>query len=480
MKGKIDISALACVIMGLIFILFPSVNNTSDSLSFASSVRDGEELFRHHHLLYNPLVYILTLTFGISDTISFMCCMNALFAVGCLFLMRSMLLSFTDSKITGILIIFLGSCFGFIRFATDAEAYIVPLFFALSGSCTLLLKRKIFFTSFLLAVACLFHQLYFFWWIGLYVLIFRFFFNDRLRYFLFYASAACIVPLVYIIVFYTTEHDCNNILEFIFHDYIKYDYVDISFKPVTLILTPISFFRTFVQVHGYFLPLLQKYVWLFIPVSFSVVLFIIACFNLKGFVRKKTDVTDFDNIFAQAHLIIFFLQFLFAAFSDGNAEFMYMLPFAGTLYLFINYRIRLKTFFYLTIALFLWNFSLAIYPSHFLQLGSEKSMAKYVSENDTEIYYLQNKVLVHNIMSYYYSDIKVQLYSMERKDDLDSLISVNGSVITNITGNKTTLSRAAFVFRADKKIEEKYKIEEKASISYDLGTLNIVKLSKKN
>jgi len=388
-------------------------------------------------------------------------------------------LSFVDNKTTAILIVFLGSCFGFIRFATDAEAYIVPLFFALWGSYVMLSKRQVFFASFLVAVACLFHQMYVFWWIGLYILVFRYFIKNRFQNFILYASAACIVPVVYLIVYYSTENDCNNIIEFVFHDYIRYDSVGISFKPVTLILTPVSFFRTFFQVHGYFLPLLMKYRWLCVPVFFSLVLFFTGCFYLKGFIKKKNESIACNKQFAQTHLIIFFLQFLFAAISDGNAEFMYMLPFAGILFLIIYYRIRLRTFFYYTIALFVWNFSLAIYPYHFIEMGNEKSMAKFTAENDKETYYLQGKNFIECIMTYYYPDKNVQLYSAEKKVNIDSLISVNGSVITNMVGNKTLLSRAALVSDLDKDLENKYAVEKIDSITYDLGILNIVRLSKK-
>jgi hypothetical protein len=478
-QGKIDISILACIAMGGIYLFFPSTNNTLDSLAFATSVRDGNNLFFNHHLLYNPLAYILTRISGISNTISFMCFMNAMFAMGCLFLMRSMLLHFTDKKTATVLILFLGSCFGFIRFATDAEAYIIPLFIALWGIRRMLLKQHVFTVSLLLSTACLFHQMYFFWWLGLYILIFLFFNKDRVRNFFLYASAACIVPAIYLAVFCITENDCNSIIEFVFHDYIKYDSVDISFKPVTLILTPISFFRTFAQVHGYFLPLLQKYSWLCIPILISFVLFFAGCVYLKDFVKKRNNTSEFNKKFAQAHLIVFILQFLFAAFSDGNAEFMYMLPFTGILYVIINYRIRLRAAFYFTLALFLWNFSLGIYPHRFIELNSDKSMAKYMSENSREIYYLQNGNSINNIMKYYYPCLKVQFYPAEKKVNLDSLISVNESIITNITGNKTFLSRTTFVYGSDKKLENKYRIEKVDSITYELGVLNITRLSQK-
>lgn len=474
----VDISVLACILMGLIYIFLPSSNNTLDSLGFAADVRDGENLFRNHHLLYNPLGYVLFKAFNLSNSLALLCMMNALFAFGCLMLLRSMLLRFADKQTTAVLVIFTGICFGFVRFATDAEAYIIPLFFALWGSHTMLFRRNIFVTSLLVAIACLFHQMYFFWWVGLYVLVFSYFIRDRVKDFFLYVSAALIVPAVYLIVFYTTDNNCSNIIEFIFHDYFKKEDVVISFKPSTLILTPISLIRTFIQVHGYFLPLIKKYFWLCIPIVLSMILFIKGCSYLKGSIGKK-QISAFDNSFATSHLVIFVLQFLFAVFSDGNAEFMYMLPFAGVLYLFIKYRVKILPVFYFTLALFIWNFFLAVWPYHSIQLSSDKDMVKYMSENEKEVYYLRNSAFIRTITDYYYPSQTFQIFSAEKNVDLDSLVTANEYVVTNIIGNKNAVSRATFVFEKKEELENKYNIERVDSAAYDLGILNIMQLRKK-
>ena len=98
-KGKflcnLDQSLLVLFFIGIVYSLFPSINNT----------------------------------------LSFLCLLNALGAIGCLCVFRKILLFKLESEKVVPLLLLVGSCWGFMRYATDVETYIIPLFFSLAASC---------------------------------------------------------------------------------------------------------------------------------------------------------------------------------------------------------------------------------------------------------------------------------------------------------------------------------------------------------
>ena len=53
------------------------------------------------------------------------------------------------------------------RYVTEGETYIIPLFFSLMASYGASRKQSAFGCSMLAALACLFHQIHVFWWMGL-------------------------------------------------------------------------------------------------------------------------------------------------------------------------------------------------------------------------------------------------------------------------------------------------------------------------
>ena len=357
----------AILMMGLLYVLMPSINHSGDSFTYAWSIHAGEELFSPHHLLYNSFYYLLQRVFGVSDTLAFICLMNGLFAVGCLLFSNAILFKFVDGKTRAYLLIFLGSCFGFMRYATTGEAYIVPLFFSLCASWAALERRPAYVVALLAAIACLFHQVQVFWWIGLlwFVLV-----SDkeyRLKHFLQYGIVSCIVPVAYLLVFSLTTSDSSSIFEYLVHDYVYNEGVDFKVTARSLLLTPISFVRTFYQVHGYMLSLVQRFWIVGVALIASVVLGLMGCINLWH-TRLSKDKNLFDRQFATCHLIIFILQLLFAFISDGNAEFMVMLPFALMFFLFARYRFERLAMWAFALSIFLWNLSAGLIPYHFLEL----------------------------------------------------------------------------------------------------------------
>ncbi|WP_321519878.1 hypothetical protein [uncultured Bacteroides sp.] len=481
-KYKLNISFLTILFLGALYIAFPSINNSLDSLSYAEEMRSGSYLFRPHHLLYNAFGYLLAHLLNIKSTLSFMCVVNSIFAIACLFLMRSMLSKFMDDCKCAVILMFLGSCFGFIRFATDNEAYIIPLFFSLWASRTILKGKMIFLPSLLAATACLFHQIHFFWWLGLLFLVLLSPEKSQLKWAkktLLYISGALIVPIAYLMVFYFTKHDSPTIIQFVFHDYFQADNVKLAFKPVTLLLTPVSFIRSFLQVHGYFIPLIQKYTYMSIAMVLAFVCFLLGLFKMKGAVSKR-NMDLYSQRFAFTHLLIFIMQLIFAALSDGNAEFMVMLPFALSLYFFIKYELRLFVPACISTGVLIWNLFLALIPYHFMELSSEIPLSRFIAEHSSNVYYLKDNVRVDNILSYYHPGQKYNIKSsLKGRTILDSLMFRNSVVLTDIVNNSTPFSRASVVQNIDQRQLQKYLLVEKDSVPYDLGILHITSIINK-
>ena len=469
---RIDVSLWIIIGLTLLYILLPSTNNTRDSIAFALDIRSNDELFYPHHLLFNAFGFVLSKLFGITKTLSFMCFVNALFAGGCLWIMRQLLSSFTGKKTYAFLLLFLGGCYGFMRFATDAESYIIALFFALWGSKAILSGEKIILTSLLLSISCLFHQIFVFWWIGLGIYAGWNFEKRRLKNSLKYISVALIVPVIYFIVFRFTENDCNNVLEFIFHDYVKNPTVFISLNSAIFLMTPISFIRTFFQAHGYIPPFVQKYFWILIPVGIAAICFLIGLFKLRGSITKKS-ATAQERKYAYSHLLIFALQLLFAAISNGNAKFMFMLPFTLVLFFFVKYATKLSPLFYLSIGIFLWNLSLAAIPMHFLQTSADEPMVEYIEQHPDESYFFPEYGRIDVLLEYQSPDKKFNIY--HAKEELDSLIQTGNTILTNAVNNTVIMSRGSLLAnKAD--LFSKYRIDKVDSVKYSLGTMYISKV----
>ncbi|MCD8263818.1 MAG: hypothetical protein LUD02_06360 [Tannerellaceae bacterium] len=283
------------------------------------------------------------------------------------------------------LLILLGSCFGFIRYATEGETYILPLFFSLWASYSALQQKSIFKVALLASIACLFHQIHFFWWLGLLFFSLSSFPGNKLKNFFLYSLPSWIVPVAYFLAFYFIENDSTHLVEFIFHDYMKYEDVRFDLNYLSIFLTPISFIRTFFQVHGYMYPLVLKYKMLWCVVAISISLFLVGCYKLKDIKVRKNSCT-IERKFALSHLLIFILQLLFAFISDGNAEFMVMLPFALCLYLFFAFDFRNLFISYFAASIFLWNICLSVIPYHFLQIIPDFSVSRFIEEHPDEVF----------------------------------------------------------------------------------------------
>lgn len=397
------------IIILIIYFLFPNNNLSVDSLGYGCSVKYGVDLFSAHHLLYNYINYLIYnvvhAIFPSIDALRLMQFTNALFAVLCLIFLRRIILKQTnDTYKANIWTFFVGVSFGVMRFAVEAETYIMPIFFSLVSSSFYLryLKDKkiinIILSGVFVSIACLFHQIHIFWGIGLFIGLLA---TNKIKPLFVYSVTTLLVPFVYILVmiFYLKiDFSAANLMRFL-GEYYYSNNANTEFGLINFIVTPITFFRTFFQVHGIVIDVLRlmPVFYFIIPVVLCfIILFIVKAAKSIDF--RKTKYKEYP--FEFTHLFIFILQFSFAFYSHGNSEFMVMLPFLIPLFVPAFMEFDIKAIKYLGLAMLIWNFFFAIFPNNYFDYQNNKALLKIIKDNPDKVFILKERNIVVN--QYYY------------------------------------------------------------------------------
>jgi hypothetical protein len=446
---------LMLVCFAAFFLLFPNKNPLSDSLTYAGNVRWNEQLFFSHHLLYcwfNSLINNLLQVFLIKvDTLAMMAFVNGIFAVFCLFtFQKTLLLQNNDTKHANIWTFFAACSFGFMRFAVEAEAYIIPLFFSLLATFFYIKYLKnnklqnILFSSLAISLAVLFHQIALIWGVGLFI---GFLFKKNFNHILLFA-----LPTLSVLLIYSLIMTCINKIPFSIEN-LTFFIADFYTSPKTeshlgllnFALLAIGFVRTFFQIHG-----IVPYVFKIVP-SFWIVAFIVviclfsAIYNFKKLRINKNEKLK-DDKFSLTSLVIFVLLLLFAFFSEGNSEFLISLPFI--LSFFINKFIvfNKKSIILLSISMFLWNFCFGIFPNNNFNFENNQAECAFVERNPDKIFIFKNKL---NMQSQFYYDfgydIPNQMIDLQKDSTvLYSLKNSQKTIYTDILTKKIPYNRTAF------------------------------------
>jgi hypothetical protein len=390
----------------ILYIVFPSGLSTGDSWYYAASVKYGNEIFQSHHLLYNALGVIFSWLPSKTgfEIISILKVMNALFAFMILFVIQKILyvLKCTDKQVV-IIACLTGFSFSIIRYATENETYIVPLFFALLASYNYLKfitkggDRYPFYAGLWAAVSILFHQVYVFWWLGL---LTGFVLEGKKKHALQYLLISLIAPLAYLIVVMTSLGglNWNNIIAFISGD--LGGNVGFGITGKGLFLSFANLVRSFIQVHGYISNMLKQSILLIIPGIISIFFFVFAFLKFP-----KIQKAGISNRFATIHIIILALQLIFAISSFGNAEFMVMIPplvFILIPLLTLNYETFLTRILF---GMVIWNISYGIIPLHFKGQGPEQFLCDIAKSGEGAIIIVSDEQLIRSMLYYQTGEI---------------------------------------------------------------------------
>jgi len=481
-----------------IYLFFPTINSVNDAYSYAADIKWGEEIFHPHHLLYNALGYVfysIISWLGIHVEVnSFMKMVNALFWALNLFLLARILnlVKIPENKKL-LLVAFAGSCFAVMRFSTENETYIIPIFFSLLNSfyfLKYLSERKnpeLVKSGLFGAIACLFHQIHFFWWFGILIGVFYLYKFNFHKLFL-YVLPAFLVPLSYTLVvcFYEGSFSLDSLIQFTFREFYRGN-VDQTIGINNILLTIISFVRTFIQVHGnMYLFIINNYLFI-IPGIVSVILFI---YSLSTINYSRIFISQ--KVIFNTHLLIFLLQLGFAFYSVGNAEFMVMIPFLLAMLVACIEELREKFLLPLVIGLFTWNLAYGVLPNHYFDYSGHEQLIDKIQKNKKVLFILNEKLQIENEI--FYQTGKVPLnscscpstYLLQKKDTSFLKLRINNAllsdttVVTDCIGNQESFNRAAFLKgNADKQYFSQFKLVVVDSINTSLNKKYLYRITNK-
>jgi hypothetical protein len=437
----------------IVYLFFPTNTHLADSFDYGASVKYGYKLFSAHHLLYNYSNHLIfkgvQTILPTVDALKVMQFTNAVFAIFCLLLLRRILKTqFNNEVKANIWTLFVGCSFGLMRFATEAETYIIPIFFSLLSSFhyqNYLNSKKdkyILYSGLMASIACLFHQIHLFWGIGLFLGFLK---TKRFKSVFLYLVTTPLVLVVYsiVLVYYNkAAFSGYNLFRFLAEYYFSAK-ADVQVGTSNLVITIITFFRTFFQVHGTILEVLKLQPATYIAIILAVTLLFISIFKFSKSV--KFHLSNKEKPFEWTHFIIFVLQLGFAFYSHGNSEFMVMIPFLIAIFYHLFLDFNLAVIKYLAVMLFIWNFTFGIYPNQHYDYQNNKTLLKIIKDNPDKIFILKESYLIVN--QYFYEYGEYNCYRILDNDDKPAIkkLKRSGAVFyTDVFTKQTAYSRVEF------------------------------------
>ena len=477
--------------VGIVYLLFPTNNSTLDAYGYAADIKYAEDLFSPHHLLYNSflfsIVQILKVFFPNLDVLSVSKVINSVFVLAILFVAyRILLLIKIKIKEIILLLMLVGFSYNFMRFGTENETYIIPIFFSLLGSLFFvkyLHKTSlsyIFLSGLFASLAGFFHQIHVFWWLGLFIGLALY--KRTFKVIFFYVLPALIVPIVYILIliFYKNETlTLNNLIHFILHDYYS-GAARTEFGLMNFIMIFISTVRSFVQVHVNIGFLIRKNFLFVIPI---LILMFWLFYTIKMLFKKELlNIRKDVNIeFFKTSMIILTLQFLFAFYAVGNVEFLVMLPLLLIFTLFYVFKFNKKFLMNSVILLIVWNFMYGLYPNHHYKFFNDEALAEYIIQHPDDVFVIDNASLKN--IYYYRTGIDnfhniVLKKNIKGQSTIDSIVDANGFFYTDIIKKPEIFNRSSLIYKSKELNFENYNVDKVYEYNSLYGSNEINKISK--
>ena len=375
------LASIGLFLIALATVLFHTENHTADAFFNAYSLQFKADIFQAHHLLFTPTLiglHQIANFFYPSHALVFGTVFSAILGKGCIILVYAIIRLYRPNLPALVLSMLVASTFGFLRFATEFETYVIPLFYSLSGLliCLAFPRSKLAFLlgSLLFAFAILLHQVQLLFSLAFLISIasFRFGYSSQ-RAAVVFCAAHLLVPAAYLAIAYLSQ---TPLLTLLLGEFATGGAKD-PFSSHTILLFGISFIRTFVQVHGYFSPLWHTYP---IPVAaigvFSIAFCLVACI---GFFRTIPSMpAAAHNPLKRFGLLLSAFLLAFSLLSQGNAEFLVALPFALAFALAGIDMAVAKPVVQLATGLAIWNIGLGLIPASRLVLQPYQQQADFL------------------------------------------------------------------------------------------------------
>ena len=438
--------------------LFPTNNSSLDAYAYAGYVEYNSYLFKPHHLLSHAFLYLIVAPFkALNISIDILWLgkfVNGIFQLFNLWVFYKILAQLKIGKQQSLLLLLvIGLSFNLWQYGTEHEVYIVPILFSLSGSYYFLKYLKnssdkyVLFSGSFAAFACLFHQLHFFWWLGLLMGIILY--SKKIQTFLWYAIPALMVPIAYAIVLVTYQGETltfKNLYGFMLFDFLQEDVVNASYTWKgwkSLLFQAVNTFRIFLQAHPNILVLLKTSWVYFIPLIVSIALggrLLWQFFKERNVFAKRTHSL---GLFANVHMFVIVTVYIFALYSYGNVEFLVALPFALLIYLCVRYEINQRFLQQFIALLFIWNFSFGILPDCIYSYYNDEVLVDYIIEHPEKTFLVKSPEIGNQY--FYKTGINyppnVIYFDKVSNDTLQSILK-NDDIYTDAINKPTVFNRA--------------------------------------
>jgi len=203
-----------------------------------------------------------------------------------------------------------------------------------------------------LSIACLFHQIYIFWLIPM--LIFDLRSTKEIRGWI--VSGAAVIGTYAMAAFIFNK----KILSIVFQD-VENGYINNTFSIKNLFIGLVNTLRSFIEIHGRIVPLIEENAWAMLLLGISLVFLIIGTW--KCFQQLKSVKLSVRNVLKTIVSLPYFwilkLTLLFAFWSNGNAEYMVSVPFLIIFIAIIRFNINsvfyIQNLILLGLGLLIWN-----------------------------------------------------------------------------------------------------------------------------
>lgn len=409
------------VLMGITYLLLPNHNPGNDAWAYAAAARWGSEVFSPHHLLYNVPGRIWSLASDGWMVLEFMQGLNALSAALSLALITRMVPPNANPWWLPLAQFFAGSTFSILFYATENEAYMLPLPFVLAA---LILVRntqnpsKWLMAGCLLTLAFLIHQQHLMSFLAFVAVAIISKVQRWRRLALLSFPFVVLLPLAYYLA-WVQEPLLETPFQYFFHDFFQGSATWVAGSK-HWILAPVNLVRMFIFLHGDIAAVLIHHpalgmtgmagavllawgVWIIgrnaIPTlwhSFSTRAKIL---QLRNFSRASTDPHFFLTV-----LLLFLLLFhlIFALWFGANHEFMLPVPLLlSILWLYKPGLVPAKGLVFFSVGILAWNLSFCTIPKRFFRTDPSLALAQMIEQYPNDVWILYDESRIRHILVYF-------------------------------------------------------------------------------
>lgn len=409
------------VLTGIIYLLLPNHNPGNDAWAYAAAARWGSEVFSPHHLLYNVPGRIWSLASGGWNVMEFMQALNALSAALSLALLTRLAPPQSDSRWLPLAQFFAGSTFSVLYYATENEAYMLPIPLMLGALIqirNIQNPRAWLMAGCLLTLAFLFHQqhLMSFLAFATVAMLNR---DQRWNRLLFLSIPfAVLVPVAYYFA-WVQEPLLESPFQYFFHDFYQGSATWVAGSK-HWILAPVNLVRIFIFLHGDIAAVLIQNPALGMTGMAGAALlvwggWIIGRNSIPSLWHsiaswgKKIRMDNLKEPSFSPHLILTVLILLlllfhlvFALWFGANHEFMLPIPvLLSLLWLYRPGLIPAKGLFFFSVGMLAWNLSFSTIPKRFYRTDPSLALAQMIEQYPNDAWILFDESRIRHIMVYF-------------------------------------------------------------------------------